>query len=136
MSPRLMPSSSSPRHLPSEWSQRSARHWASRRHLLKPCSGKMKHVFATAALEAFLAAAHQPLRRLHRDERILLAQRDDAIEVFGPGKLLAHQSIPQPSQLVPVQVVEELVKELRRRALRRPDAVLQQSIEHVRAILE
>src|SRR6266851_5779705 len=32
----------------------------STRHLLKPCSGGMKHVFAGAALEAVLAAAKRP----------------------------------------------------------------------------
>src|SRR5258705_4126734 len=71
------------------------------------------------------------LMRLERHEGVLEAKFNDAIDVALLRDLTAAQPIPQPAQLVAVQVTHEFVHKLRRRRRSRPDAMLLELLEHL-----
>ena len=66
----------------------------------------------------------------------MIPQLNDAAGVFLLGKFLAQHAVAQDPQLVAIQVADESARKLRRRANRRPDAVLLNRSEHILPIDE
>src|SRR5262245_37304731 len=75
-------------------------------------------------------SAH-PLPRLQGDQSVAIAHLDDAVEILAFGELLGEQPRPQRSQLVAIEVADELVHKLRARVFRGTNTVTRQLFENV-----
>ena len=70
-----------------------------------------------------MASLFNPFDRLHRHERVFAPERDDPIDVAGPGDVSANETVAKATQLVPIQVGDEVVNQLGRRGWFRLDPV-------------
>ena len=76
----------------------------------------------------------EKLRCLQGEHRVLVPERDDAVEVGVPGKRATQQLVTQLPDFVAVEIVHEGADELGRRIRTRADAMPLEGSKNIAAI--
>ena len=113
--------------------------WKDERHFVGIAARSMRQILVERARARGAQKRWGGLDRVSLVESLVGATRedamlpalDDAARVLLLRKLLAQQPVAQDPQLVAIQVADESARKLRRRANRRPDAVLLNRFEHI-----